>query len=110
MSQQSYIEFKAQSADMIALAVSEIGVVDQETHWDLVDEMIGSFCIAAAKDSNVDQAGQNSVMSGSVEWVAKNCSSGGVDEDVSMALWLRGVQDGMKYLQQAAVNAQIERG
>lgn len=110
MSQTSYAEFKKQSADLIARIASEVKNVDEETHWDLIDEMKGVLATDAANASSDDEDDQEKAIATEETWVADNLSGGDFEEDVAMALWLRGIKDGTQYLQQAAMSAQIERG
>lgn len=93
-----YMRFKEDHADHIKGLVAKIGKLSEEAHWDLIDEMKGAIGASAANDSTDQDSDQEHALSNSEEWVANNCSDGGIEEDVAMALWLRGTVEGETYL------------
>lgn len=60
--------------------------------------MKGFLSSAAANDSSDDESDQEDALSTAESWVTDNCSSGGVEEDVAMAFWLRGMADGETFV------------
>lgn len=93
-----YKGFKKDHADHIKAIVAKVGKLSDEAHWALIDEMKGAIGASAANDTTDEASDQDQELSNSEEWVANNCSDGGIEEDVAMALWLRGTVDGETYL------------
>jgi hypothetical protein len=105
-----YEQFKENNSDKIEALVLQLGEIDEETHWDLIEEMKGVLGAAAANESTDDEGDQEDALSSAESWVTENCSGGGVAEDVAMALWLRGLTYGESFLRSnvAASNANRE--
>lgn len=93
-----YAQYKSSHAEIIEAISARLDGIDEEAHWDLVDEMKGVFGASFANDSTDNEADQDDALSRAESWIADNCSSGGIAEDVAMALWLRGPKDGESFL------------
>lgn len=94
-----YTRFKQDHANHIATLVTAIGGITEDAHWTLIDEMKGVLGAQAAnKETGADN--QDIALCTAEFWVSTNCSSGGIAEDVAMALWLRGVDKGESFLKE----------
>lgn len=98
-----YLVFKREHADRITVLANALGEIEDDAHWELVDEMKTLFGSNAANDSGDDADRQDAVLDVVEEMVSQTCSDGGVQEDVAMALWLRGHDGGEAYLRSQVV-------
>lgn len=98
-----YVRFKSAHSDCIKSLASELGSLSDSTHWELIDEMKGALGSSAANAAAGNEADQEEGLSSAEAWVAENCSNGGVEEDVAMALWLRGMAEGESFLRSEKV-------
>lgn len=93
-----YVQFRDANSGHIASLAAQIGELPSDTHWDLISDMKGVLGTSAANASTDDEDDQETAISKAEEWVTDNCSGKGVEEDVAMALWLRGLVDGEAFL------------
>lgn len=98
-----YLRFKQDHPSLIAALAAEIGDSSEDVHWELVDEMKDALASSAANESSDDAADQEGAIAAAESWVAENCSDGGAAEDVAMALWLRGIEEGEAFLRSQVV-------
>lgn len=96
--QGHYERFKALHDTLIQQLAADIGQIPEESHWDLINEMKSVLGAAAANDCSDDETEQDEAISQAEVWVTNNCSPSGIEEDVAMALWLRGMTQGESYL------------
>ena len=94
----SYERYKLDHANIIREICVKVGKLAEAAHWELIDEMKGVLGSEAANNSTDSEQDQENAISSAEEWVSNNCSSGGLEEDVSMALWLRGFIAGEEFL------------
>lgn len=99
----SYEQFKVTHAAHIAALVDVFHAMPEssDVHWNLIEEMKSVLGAEAANNSTDDEDDQEAAISDAEEWVTDNCSSGGVAEDVAMALWLKGMVEGETFLRKA---------
>ena len=93
-----YVRFKLDQSNRVKSLASDLGALPDSTHWDLVDEMKSALGASAANESTDSETDQESALSRAESWVTNNCSNGGIEDDVAMALWLRGMVEGESYL------------
>lgn len=95
---EQFLQFKQSNAVAIKKIVSKIGAIAEDAHWNLIDDMKGYLGSEAANGSSEDDDDQDNAISSAETWVTDHCSDGGIEEDVAMALWLRGTSDGESFL------------
>ena len=95
---EHYSQFKAANRPKIIALASQIGAIDGEVHWDLIEEMKSVLGAEAANASTDDEGSQDEAIARAESWVTDHCSGGSIEEDVAMALWLRGFSAGESYL------------
>src|SRR3989344_5864751 len=76
--------------DHASALADDLGQIDVDAHWELVDEMKSLMAANAANDSGDSGRRQEASMEVAEAMVSDSCSDGGNQEDVAMALWLRG--------------------
>lgn len=89
-----YTKFKEKNSSLILDLSEKIGGIDEDAHWDLIEDMKSYLGSEAANGSSDDEGDQEDALSIAESWVTENCSGGGIEEDVAMALWLDGMVDG----------------
>lgn len=98
-----YLRFKQEHAARISALADDLGQIDVDAHWELVDEMKSLMAANAANDSGDSGRRQEASMEVAEAMVSDSCSDGGNQEDVAMALWLRGDEEGESFLRSAVV-------
>lgn len=92
-----YQQFKVEQSAKIQELSKKIMEIHEESHWDLIENMKGCLGSDAINDI-FDEEAQENTLSETEDWVSNNCSGGGIEEDVAMALWLRGPSLGEAFL------------
>lgn len=102
---RSFVEFKRDHAARIGELAAELDDPSDDVFWDLIDEMKGVLASLAANEAGPGAEDQENAIAQAEAWVADNCSGGGADELVAMALWLRGDKEGEAFLRSFSSNA-----
>ena len=98
---QDYLQFKQENRLLIQAISQAIECLPDDAHHELYDEMWDVIGADAANASSDDAGEQELAVQRGESWVSDNCAGGDIEEDVCMALWLKGTEGGGKYLREA---------
>lgn len=97
-----FLHFRTTNAELISRIAGQIVEISEMAHWDLIDDLKAEI---DCHKSNVVDDGTAALQHGTSEtaaWIEEHCSTGLIDEDVSIALWLKGQEGGLTFLQEQA--------
>jgi hypothetical protein len=100
---KSYLQFKQSNSSKIQRIADSIGEIEEESHWDLVCDMKSVLSSHAANNCSGGESAQEGAIDSAEAWVGDNCSDEGVLEDVAMSLWLKGIEEGEKFVRDCAL-------
>ena len=75
---EHYSQFKAANRPNIIALASQIGAIDGEVHWDLIEEMKSVLGAEAANASTDDEGSQDEAIARAESWITDHCSGGSI--------------------------------
>ncbi len=97
-----FLRFRATNVELISHIAGQLVEISETAHWDLIDELKAAIDSYSANADNYGTASQQDFTPDTEAWIEDHCSTGLIEEDVSIALWLKGQEDGLTFLQEQA--------